>query len=579
VLRNADLTDVRGLRAKQLQGTDLTGAKLPEPIEDSLKSLPGVDEGSKNSRKLFVTMSIACLYCWLTILSTTDAALLLGSSALALPIIQTPIPVATFFIAAPVLLLVVYIYLQFSLQSVWEAFATLPAIFPDGRPLHERAYPWFMNSIVRTRFPLLRKNCPALPRFQALVGWLLAWWFVPFTLLAFWARYIVRHRWPVTFFHVFVISVVFWLARWFWSLAKSALDGAAISSVKWYKFPLRLTFWRRAVPLILVCVVLTLVSLDALFGQSDVGDKNRVSTRLLSFIGWNPRGNLDGVNFSTGSISRTKDETGRLEGAQLAGAVLRDVSAAHVFAANANLEDADLSGAMFFHADLHNANLRGAKLSLTFFPWTDLRNADLSDVKIEGKYRQPIFEGANLEGATIFISARFFEGKKEVNEKEMISELKSELATVDRAHNWTLAHFGPYEALALGLPGNHDERLARRDFSDYDFAKLQEPGMRLSFEGGNLSGFNLQRAVLIGADLTHAILSAADFRGANLEGADLSAANIEGADLRGVDLTSVNGLSFTQYQSAKTDTSTKLPDYLQRQLSYGKPNHKAKASP
>ena len=77
--------------------------------------MPGVDEATKTSRKVFLTMLVACLYCWLTILSTTDVGLLAGGLPLALPIVQTPIPVVAFFGLAPVLLLIIYLYLHFSL--------------------------------------------------------------------------------------------------------------------------------------------------------------------------------------------------------------------------------------------------------------------------------------------------------------------------------------------------------------------------------------------------------------------------------------------------------------------------------
>ena len=107
-LRNADLTNAQRLNAYQLRGADLTLAKLSPDMADSLKTQPSVDEATKTSRKVFLTMLAACLYCWLTILSTTDAGLLVGSSTLALPIVQTPIPVIAFFGAAPVLLLIVY---------------------------------------------------------------------------------------------------------------------------------------------------------------------------------------------------------------------------------------------------------------------------------------------------------------------------------------------------------------------------------------------------------------------------------------------------------------------------------------
>ena len=54
-LRNADLTNTHGLRARQLRGAVLILTQLPPEIAESLNTLPGVDEATKTSRKVFLT--------------------------------------------------------------------------------------------------------------------------------------------------------------------------------------------------------------------------------------------------------------------------------------------------------------------------------------------------------------------------------------------------------------------------------------------------------------------------------------------------------------------------------------------
>ncbi|MBV9769781.1 MAG: pentapeptide repeat-containing protein, partial [Bryobacterales bacterium] len=226
VLSDADLSHVRGLGAPQMRGADLTGAKLPDSIVESLKKPPGVDEASKNSRQLFLIMLVAALYCWITIFSTTDAALLLGSTPLALPIVQTPIPVGAFFGFAPVLLLAVYIYMHFSFQNLWDALSSLPARFPDGRPLHQRTYPWLMSSFVLRNFKLLKQEPGrGLAWAQVALSCVLAWWIVPLTLMAFWARFLVRRSLPITSLHIVLIVIAVWLAQWFWRVTRNTLRG------------------------------------------------------------------------------------------------------------------------------------------------------------------------------------------------------------------------------------------------------------------------------------------------------------------------------------------------------------------
>jgi hypothetical protein len=95
--------------------------------------------------------------------------------------------------------------------------------------------------------------------------------------------------------------------------------------------------------------------------------------------------------------------------------------------------------------------------------------------------------------------------------------------------------------------------------------------------GAHLEGANLWRARLEEAELTEAYLtgaylfqahlkgadlSGADLTGANLSGADLSAADLAEVNLRGADLSGAKGLTREQIESAITDETTKLPDYL-----------------
>ena len=85
-------------------------------------------------------MLLGCVYSWLTIATTTDVKLLTNTASSPLPIIGTEIPIAWFYIAAPLVLIALYLYFHFYLQGLWESLASLPAIFPDGKRLDERAY-------------------------------------------------------------------------------------------------------------------------------------------------------------------------------------------------------------------------------------------------------------------------------------------------------------------------------------------------------------------------------------------------------------------------------------------------------
>ena len=562
-LRDTDLTNTQGINAYQLRGADLSLAKLPPEIADSLKTQPVVDEATKTSRNVFVTMLAACLYCWLTILSTTDVGLLLGSSMVALPIVQTPIPIVAFFGAAPVLLLIVYLYLHFSLQNLWDALATLPAFFPDGRPLHERTFPWVLGPIVRLHFRRLVPFCTGLVRFQVRVTSLLVWWSVPLTLMAFFLRFLVRHDRLVTTLHVFIAGVSVWLSAMFWKLTKDTLRGTPQARPRW-RTVLRLP---EVLAGVLAATLTALFAagcfyLETSYVKSPYSEVNYVNVppwwrtaapRILRFVGWNASGDLSNTDLSRRPENWDGKDLNAISGAQLQRRILRGVTFWGAFGPKADFTDADLRDATFVSADLRGANFFGAHLEHAAFNLADLRSSTFATNATDGA----VFDGANVEGADF----RFAQG------------LTSE--QISRASNWYLAHLNDEQLKKMAWGGrtvcdpprllspltecDHEDRLSRKDFSGISLTRWG-PFLKPDFSGANLQHANLYIADLSGADL-----SKADLRHADLDGTSLHGANLTGADLRGVNLTTVVGLTREQVESALIDDKTKFPSYLETQ--------------
>ena len=156
-LRCADLSNVRGtLQQEQLAGADLTAAKLPDSLSRVLTDLGTLKVLSDSARNLLFAVLAACLYCWLTIATTTDVNLLTNHTSSPLPVIQATIPIVGFFYVAPLLLLCISLYFHFYLQRLLEEIASLPAVFQDGRPLQSKVDTWLMNELVHSR--LRREN-------------------------------------------------------------------------------------------------------------------------------------------------------------------------------------------------------------------------------------------------------------------------------------------------------------------------------------------------------------------------------------------------------------------------------------
>jgi uncharacterized protein YjbI with pentapeptide repeats len=93
-----------------------------------------------------------------------------------------------------------------------------------------------------------------------------------------------------------------------------------------------------------------------------------------------------------------------------------------------------------------------------------------------------------------------------------------------------------------------------------DHSRRRGPDLRRA----DLAGKDLRGADLAGATLRGALLIGADLRGADLSYADLTGADLRGADLSGADLEISLFTTQPQLDSARGDSSTRLPSRLSR---------------
>jgi uncharacterized protein YjbI with pentapeptide repeats len=520
-LTNAQLSTVTGLRAEKLAGAVLTKTKLPEDVArfDRLKH---VEETSRNASTVFFGLLAASLYSWLTIATTTDVALITGSASSPLPIINTNIALSGFYLAAPLILIAVYCYFHLYLQRLWRGLASLPAVFPDGEALDDKAYPWLLNGLVRKHFKKLELDRRPLTRVENFVSIFLAWWVVPLTLLAFWLRFLPRHDWWLgTPLQVLLIAGAAWFGVYSYQLAVRTLSEGATArqQEKSEGEPLRVRIRRtvrRNLPSAMVAglsaVIVAMLSFDAANESGDDIDRPRyhrdhdLLTTLGSSLGYETYADLTDDEVSTkpsgwtGRQETEEVEIGQVKGADLEGRDLRNADASGAFLVKAKFSGADLRG-----ADLSGADLRGANLSRAVLIGADLRSAVLEDAILIGADLRADLGLAVLNGADL--------------------------------HGAVLTGAVLEDAVLIG-------------------AKLFDADL----SGADLSGAVLNNAVLIGADLGGADLrgdlSSTDLRGADLSGADLDGAKLSGADLRGA-------LNLTQGQvdAACGDDKTQLPEF------------------
>lgn len=506
--QDADLTGVKGLLCGQFAGANVSGAKLPEHIK-KFDRLENVAEASRNTRKIFLAMLLGCVYSWLTIATTIDSRLLTNSTSSSLPIIGTPIPIAYFYLAAPIILFAIFCYFQLNLQRLWELFAELPAIFPDGTPLHQKSYPWLLNGLVCIHFPMLRNLRPFLCRSQVCLSVILAWVIVPVTLLLFWARYLPRHHKPYTLAHVILVVLSSVLALFLYRSAVLTLKGKKKryphvfnNYIKVSRLYLGTIVW---IAIISLCFIFNFTSLAAIngipyhlkgtTGYDEFPKVKRLVPQILSFFG-----GRNYADFYKADVSE-KPETwiGRLEEEFLMvkGARLKKMNLQFVQAGSAFLVNADLEGANLYGANLTDANLQGAMLGTA-----NLQHSTLSHANLKEAY----LVDANLNDSWLM-------GTKLIH------------ACLVRA------------------------RLERTEIIDADFTEAY-------MEGANFQNTEFQRVNFQGADLRRASFQGAHFMNGNFQNANLSL-----ADLRGVQPLSMELLS-----KAKTLYNAKLDQDLMKAI-------------
>jgi uncharacterized protein YjbI with pentapeptide repeats len=459
VLCSVDLRSVKGeIRPGSLAGADLAGCKLPDSLAGVLNNLSAASGISDNAQKLFVAMLAACLYSWLTIATTTDVNLITNRASSALPIIQTSIPIVSFYVVTPLLLLGAYFYFHFYLQKLWDELGSLPAVFPDYKPLQTKADPWLISDLVRAHVARLRTGRPFLSYFQVWVSILLAWWLVPITLVLFWGRYLPRHDLKGTVFHSVLAGIAVTAAVSLYHLAGTTLRGAERKPFIWDTAIVRGRAYKPIFLFLGSVAALLMVALAAINGvrssnsDSDYWPKSSSPAgwvpRVMSDFGYTPFANLASADISIKPANWTGKSDSELEsvtGLQMAGVDLRYADMRSAFLPKTILTDAHLEGADLFLADLRQAELAGAKLKGTDLMGAHLNGADLVGADLQGAD----LAGADMTGTDVKYAD--FRSTKRLMPEQLANVTNKEQALYDE---WMLQ--------AMSLAGNNEKVLAQQ---------------------------------------------------------------------------------------------------------------------
>jgi uncharacterized protein YjbI with pentapeptide repeats len=407
-LADADLAEAKCLSAKSLAGAILTNADLPDEV-GKFDALDRTWEIASRASNTFIGVLAACVYCWLAIGTTTDVRLITNSASSPLPVLGTEIPIVGFFWAAPLILLGAHLYIHLYLQRLWQGYARLPAVFSDGMALDQKAYPWLLSSLVQFNLRRLRGRQRLSTCFDHMLCVILAWWVVPFTLALFWLRYLPRHDWVGTVWHILLITAAAAASHLTYRLAVRTLREAAHPAPDTYVGEDR-SAWRHGwrafkryrpnAATLGVTAALVLVSIGAINGAPGrLGGEipDRLIPDLFRVLGFRAMADFRDVAVSEKPVPWTGREVEEVAGAVLPDADLRFADGRKAFLVNANLRSANLEG-----ADLKKANLEGADLDESHLAGADLVKANVRNVNLEEADVQGVdFTLADLTGSIL----------------------------------------------------------------------------------------------------------------------------------------------------------------------------------
>jgi len=553
-LESASLESAMGLVPQQLAGANLRDAAIPSQIRE-FPALESFTRASRTAVRLFgMTFSLSALSL-LMIWKTKDVQLVTDSAIL--PFLKSQaaaaaLPTVEIYLIAPALLLCLYLVVQYHLQRLWDSVLELPGVFPDGRALGEKG-PWIVTGLLRLHFRWMNHDAPSTRLIEKSISVLLAYWLVPVTLIAYWARYLTAQEMHGTVLHVLLCVVA--TAAAIYSTTKVGRPQQV-----WVFEQSRLKRWLLSIRILTpgtataaLCVVLLILSLGTIAGvprdtnrapQYSAADIRRWIPTAFWSLGFDPYADITEATISAkpSDWSGADDQLSRVKGARLNGAQFRYAQAYGVFLANAHLWRTDFRGAFLSQADMRGADLGQANMRGAVLDRAQLTHANLDRANLDGA----VLSRADLRGANLSYSS--------LQNSTLVD------ARLDGASLYS-AKLAGATLIRVSLE-KADLRDAHLDWANLEDADLQQGYFWSAKLGGaHLVNAQLGNAIFIDADLRGADLHGAQFQGTVLTGTNLQDANLDNADLRGA-----LRLSAAQVCSTRSHVGTLMDDALLLQV-------------
>lgn len=430
ILRHANFSDsigfdsVVGLNAKQLAGVNLNGLNLPKSVDiDTLRSLADVSNHVRYTRNLFLTMIVTCIYSFLSVWSASDTNIIIGNKGLILPILNVSLPITSFFVFTPIVILAIYVYFLLYLQNLFERLSLAPAVFPDGKTLDEQADPWIVLSFIRlylTGIELKKRD-----RWQHLLIVFLVWWLVPITLSLFWYKYLIaRNILPFLSLLICFIGSIILRGKFYYSSINAIVGNVSSKGHPSSKISSEGKLPTFGYILILACLVFMKLMLPFLWG----GNMQHEILHGANLRGMDLRhANLLGADLSDSSLQFANLESACLVGANLTKAkldlaILAEADLRHTNLTETELSSTDLTRVNMSYGILAKASLDSVKLTDAILDGVDFTEAVVPSVDWDEEVRKSsktfnyaywsVAARKNKEGSTIYVVVPPVEAKK-----------------------------------------------------------------------------------------------------------------------------------------------------------------------
>jgi uncharacterized protein YjbI with pentapeptide repeats len=222
---------------------------------------------------------------------------------------------------------------------------------------------------------------------------------------------------------------------------------------------------------------------------------------------------------------------GKIHRTVFTGAKMADTNMSDVQAINADFTDADLSGVMMNDSNFSHVSFNGANLSDADLTGSSIVNADMKSSVMAG----------TLTGHMESAGANIHEALSEHAMGEKIETLQDDLPGMLKAHSAWVESAGKF-GKRLDLSGVDLRHISR--LKSYSLTAVKAVGA--NFLNQDMSGIEMQSAVLDRADFRDCRLAHADLRGSSFKSAILTRANLSGANLSPLHFTNEDGKAWSQ---------------------------------